>query len=94
MHPVATVRLVDVVWIIDVFFFSKYYCVLQILQLVDGLTFTGKSAWKPIQSGLKLSTKSVLDLYNELVTNGDYKFLLTSRLSQDALETLNLNCNV
>ena len=47
----------------------------------------GKGEWKPIQTGVILSTTSVLDIAEELLEAG-HKFLLTSRLTQDCLENL------
>ena len=40
------------------------------------------SEWKPIQTGVILSTQSVLEFQEELLASG-HKFLLTARLTQD-----------
>ena len=45
-------------------------------------------AWKPWQRGVILSTRTVLSLYQELVIDGDFSFLVTGRMTQDALENL------
>ena len=45
-------------------------------------------AWKPWQPGVILSTRTVLSLYPELVIDGDFLFLVTGRMTQDALENL------
>ena len=44
------------------------------------------SAWKPVQSGIKLATSSILSLHRRLVVDGELKFLLSARFTQDALE--------
>lgn len=46
-----------------------------------------KGEWKPIQTGVILSTTSILGIQEELLDKG-HKFLLTSRLTQDCLENL------
>ena len=47
----------------------------------------GKDAkWKPVQSGIILSTTSMLQVQDKLLAHGHFKFLLTSRFSQDCLE--------
>jgi len=61
---------------------------LQVIELFDGAVFSGSSAWKPVQTGIKLSTTSVLHIFTTLVASSDNRFLLTSRLNQDALENV------
>ena len=46
------------------------------------------SAWKPVQSGIKLATSSILSLHRRLVVDGELKFLLSARFTQDALENI------
>jgi len=60
----------------------------EMLDVIREVKFSGKACWKPIQSGIQLSTKTVLDLYSDLVTNGCYNFLMTGRLTQDCVENL------
>lgn len=62
--------------------------VLKVLEMTSGMQFSQSSTWKPVQTGMKLSTTSVLDLHKTLVVTGGLKFLLTSRLNQDALENV------
>lgn len=71
--------------------------VLQLmLSLAPNLSFRSrhttscerKTTWKPIQTGLLMATKSLLDMHTELVKTGYFRYLLTSRLTQDALENL------
>jgi hypothetical protein len=69
---------------------AKVQTLLTMLEIAPKLTFSGgrNSTWKPIQTGILISTQSLLDLYASLVATGNYHFLLTSRLTQDALENL------
>ena len=61
----------------------------QAIQVFSKMKFTGKRpGWKPIQTGVLLSTKSLLDLFDVLVMKSSLKFLLTGRFTQDSLENL------
>jgi hypothetical protein len=68
----------------------KIRALLMMMEIVPKLTFSGRqqSSWKPIQTGILVSTQSLLDLFASLVASGSYNYLLTSRLTQDALENL------
>ncbi|XP_037572111.2 transposable element P transposase [Dermacentor silvarum] len=55
------------------------------LMIVDK---TGKGTWKPVQTGAVLSTVAALSLRECYITKQGFKFLMLSRLSQDALENL------
>jgi hypothetical protein len=57
-------------------------------DLFLNLHFGGRDTWKPIQTGVRLSISTVLDLFDELVVNGSYKYLMTGRLTQDCVENL------
>jgi len=59
-----------------------------LLDVIRSVRFTLRDLWKPIQTGIQLSTSTVLDLYNDLVCQGGYKFLVTGRLMQDCGENL------
>ncbi|KAF2891607.1 hypothetical protein ILUMI_14566 [Ignelater luminosus] len=50
--------------------------------------FEEKGYWKPIQTGIILSTQTILDLQDYFLNKRNYKFLYTSRLSQDCLENM------
>ena len=67
----------------------KYEAAIQLLKDVVELFQTSKfgESWKPIQTAVILSTKSVLNLQNDILNEG-HLFFLTSRLSQDCLENL------
>ena len=45
-----------------------------------------KKSPMPWQTGLMCSIYSTRALHQDLVVNGDYKYILTARLNQDALE--------
>lgn len=47
-----------------------------------------KKLWKPSQTGVLISTQSILELHTNLLDSKGYGFLLTSRFSQDCLENL------
>ena len=47
-----------------------------------------KSSWKPVQTGVKLSSASMTCLVQELLSSPDIQFILTARFTQDALENL------
>lgn len=47
-----------------------------------------KRIWKPSQTGVLISTQSMLDLHSYLLEAKNYSFVLTSRFSQDCLENL------
>lgn len=73
---------------------EKYEEARKFLENVIGtvrdmeISTTTTVSWKPIQTGIILSTQSVLDIAKELVEGDVIRFLLTSRLTQDSLENL------
>jgi hypothetical protein len=70
---------------------SKIKSLLFMMDLMPKLLFSSASrhsSWKPIQTGILVSTQSMLDIFASLVASGLYSYLLTSRLTQDALENL------
>lgn len=58
----------------------------EVLSIAQRIKISG--SWKPVQSGLKLSVSSLLSLHHSLVANGDMCYLMSGRLTQDALENL------
>ena len=52
-----------------------------IVKLFLDLHFDRRDCWKPIQAGVRLSKQTVLCLYDDLVVNGQYKFLMTGRMT-------------
>lgn len=58
------------------------------VKVFKGMMVGSRQLWKPSQTGLLISTKSMLDIQEELIRNKEYTYLLTSRFSQDCLENL------
>ena len=57
------------------------------MKVVKTFQVGDMSSWKPIQTGVLLSTTTVLNLCDELLASR-LEFLLTSRLTQDCVENL------
>jgi hypothetical protein len=58
------------------------------MELIDSMEVGIKKIWKPCQTGILISTKSILNIQKYLIENQNYHFVLTSRFSQDCLENL------
>jgi hypothetical protein len=67
-------------------FLDEFITLFSSLQVAPDKN--GKALWKPIQTGVILTTKSILDLQNLFLNEKKYSFLLTSRFSQDCLENV------
>ncbi|KFM70956.1 Transposable element P transposase, partial [Stegodyphus mimosarum] len=65
---------------------------IQVLELmkkvIGGLRVQGKSNMLPFQKGIIISINSLFDLHQDLKSSYDAKYILTSRLTHDALESL------
>lgn len=48
----------------------------------------GSSGFKPVQRGIMISTQSVIDLTEYLITRRNFQYVLTSRFTQDCVENL------
>lgn len=48
----------------------------------------GNGTFKPVQRGVMLSTQSILDLTEYLLSERNFKYVLTSRFTQDCVENL------
>jgi len=59
----------------------------NVIHLFETLTIGSKAAWKPVQTGVILTTQSLLGLSDDLLSRG-YKFVLTSRFTSDCIENL------
>jgi len=59
-----------------------------VAELFQCLRIGREGYWKPVQSGVILSTMSILSLQDTHLNQCDYKFVLTARFSQDYLENL------
>jgi hypothetical protein len=60
------------------------YNVIDVFQSVS----IGNGSWKPIQTGVILATKTIIDVTFELLDKYDYYFVLTGRMNQDCVENL------
>lgn len=61
----------------------------DMLSVVKSFTsFSGKKSWKPIQTGIQLSTTVVLQLSQDIMSAYNLQYFLTGRLSQDPVENL------
>jgi hypothetical protein len=85
-HPILAIsRFVEEKYDLKISFLSSVIDVFESM----GISKPGAaSSWKPVQSGVILSTMSVLQLQDRLLNRDDFKFLLTARLTQDCLENL------
>lgn len=80
-HPVMALSKVNLV---------QYHAAIKSLSDMIKIFKTikiGNGSWKPVQTGVILSTQSILDLQEEMLAR-ENKFLLTSRFTQDCLENL------
>lgn len=59
---------------------------LEVINLFQKLTTGEKGHYKPVQTGVIISTNSILHLTEYLLNDKAYKFVLTGRFSQDCLE--------
>lgn len=60
----------------------------QLERLMERARFGRRQTMLPFQHGFLMSIHSTLNLFRDLQTLPDFKFLLTTRLNQDALESL------
>jgi hypothetical protein len=63
-------------------------CMNDFMTIVYGTKIGSKSDRKPVQSGIILATQIALDVQEEYLNKHGYKYLMGSRLTQDALENL------
>lgn len=71
---------------------EKYLETLQFLNkfmdLFRNIKIGYRKTWKPCQSGVLIATQSILDLQDLFLNKKNFRFLLTSRFTQDCLENL------
>ena len=60
----------------------------DMLVIIHDVAFDGKKMWKPIQTGIQLSTTAVLQLSQEVMSTHQLQYFLTGRLTQDPVENL------
>lgn len=58
------------------------------IQVFRSMSIGQKGYWKPVQFGLIMATKSILELQEYCLNESKYKYLLTGRFTQDCLENL------
>jgi len=58
------------------------------MDLYRNIKIGYKKTWKPCQSGVLVATQSILDLQDLFLNKKNFRFLLTSRFTQDCLENL------
>ena len=61
---------------------------LEKFRVLHSTTGNIRESWLPWTHGLVCSIKSTKSIYEDLVVNGPFKFILTARLNQDFLENL------
>ncbi|GBN00918.1 hypothetical protein AVEN_8386-1 [Araneus ventricosus] len=61
----------------------RYY-----VNLKSNLKIGIRGVWKPVQAGIALTTTSMLALQEMFLKDRNFKFILLSRFSQDAIENL------
>ena len=59
----------------------------SMIRLFETISIGNAGAWKPVQTGVILTTHSVLDVADDLLASS-YNFLLTSHLTSDCIENL------
>lgn len=60
----------------------------EFMEIFCHLHIGDKGDFKPVQKGVIISTKSILDLADYLFRERNFQFLLTGRLTQDCVENL------
>jgi len=65
---------------------KKYDFLMKFITTISDTQFNG-TGWKPLNTGLILTTLSICDVTQVLLKNG-YDFILTHRFTQDALENV------
>jgi len=61
---------------------------LEMLDVIKDLEFDGKKVWKPVQTGIQLSTTTVLKLSEQVMQTYKLQYFLSGRLTQDPVENL------
>lgn len=62
--------------------------IAEFLEVIEAIKIGDMGVWKPVQTGIILSTQSAVGLTEYLLNERDFQFVLTSRFSQDCLENL------
>jgi len=67
---------------------AKNQALTDMLAIVKDLSFNGRKVWKPVQTGIQLSTIAAMQLGEKLMTAYNLPYFMTGRLSQDPVENL------
>lgn len=59
----------------------------EVVWVFHDITIGYRAGWKPVETGVILSTTTIFDLQSDYLAKG-HKYLLTSRFTQDCLENL------
>lgn len=59
----------------------------SVIRIFETISIGSKGDWKPVQTGVMITTRSILDVSDELLRAG-YGFVLTSRFTSDCIENL------
>ncbi len=57
------------------------------MRMFEAMSIGSKGDWKPVQTGVMITTNSILDVSDYLLRTG-YGFVLTSRFTSDCIENL------
>lgn len=60
---------------------------LLIIHIFNNLKI-GNGAFTPVQRGIMISTQSIIDLTEYLITNRNFQYVFTPRFTQDCVENL------
>lgn len=60
----------------------------EIIDIFTTLKIGAAGDFKPLQRGIVITTKSIIDLTDYLITQKNFKYVLTSRVTQDCIENL------
>jgi len=60
----------------------------EVIQVVTEMEVGKSGSWKPFQTGVIISTMSIMQLTNYLFDKEGFEFVLTSRFMQDCLENV------
>lgn len=60
----------------------------EVINIFTQLEIIDSGEFKPVQRGIIINTMSVLNLTEYLIKEKQYKFVLTSRFTQDCIENL------
>lgn len=60
----------------------------DVMEIIQAMDIGTTKFWKPSQTGLLITTQSLLDIQQLFLEDKGYIFLLTSRFTQDCLENL------